>query len=215
MAKDSGEFWERLEGESDAVYSAFSYYRDLGISRTLKRAACAYYSERGYQGATEELPTTSQVQRFKKWSARWLWVARCEAFDAEESRLRMLKMQHRRIETAEHHWNIGALTLNRVAAALQNAAAFGEDLPLRSLPQFMREGSAIQRLALGEATANVEVQGTVRRGREEQDREWLRNKPVEELEELVMRAGLYSEDQWEYQGLEIYGDKGNDDDEAL
>jgi hypothetical protein len=117
---DTGEFWERLAGESDAAYSAFCCYRDMGITRSLKRAARVYYAEReGHQADPEGTPNGNEnpaaLRRFKEWSRTHMWQARVEAFDAEEARERSLRLKERRIKAAEFHHALAQLALQRVA----------------------------------------------------------------------------------------------------
>lgn len=184
-------FWQRLDGEPDTAYNAFCVYRDMGITRTLRKAARAFYAEREeYKESTQELLTTAQVQRLKSWSAAWMWVARCEAFDAEESRERSLRMRERRIKTAELHWTVGQLAMQRVAERLQKLA-WDEYVPLKSLAQLMNSAGNLQRLALGEPTAIESVQS---RSHDEQDEGWLDGLTVEDREELARLAGFLEED---------------------
>ena len=96
------QLWERQVGESAKAYSAFSKYRDLSEKRTLAKVA-------SMSGCSS--------QNIERWSRRWFWVARVQAFDVlEEERFReqcsrdRLAMRRRQIQ---------------LGAACQSVAAFG------------------------------------------------------------------------------------------
>ncbi len=184
-------FWERLDGESETAYSAFCTYRDTGLTRSLRKAAAAYYSQRqGDQGDAAGSPetegTSGQVARFKEWSRRWMWVARVEAFDAEEARERSLRLRERRIRMSEHHYAIGQLALQRVAERLR-AMTLDEAIPLKSLATLMRAAADLQRLSLGEPTAALDLRGAGRpREEDADDGAWMDDLSLEEMEELAL-----------------------------
>lgn len=66
--------WDPIGGaESTRAYLAFATYRDLGMLRSLRKAAAAFYQ------APE--PTEPQVKQFKRWSSEHGWVQRADAWD--------------------------------------------------------------------------------------------------------------------------------------
>ena len=87
---EEGAFYEhQLPGETAHQFQAFCCYRDLGITRRLKKAAELFYSDGspGYPGDTEGIPETgggARLSRFKAWSREHSWIARVEAYDLEE-----------------------------------------------------------------------------------------------------------------------------------
>ncbi len=184
-------FWERQAGESDEAYRAFGIYRDLRLTRSVKKAAALYYHE-----TLEELSAVTQGERANllKWSRRWMWVARCEAFDAEEDRERRLRLHERRIKTAEFHYSLGQLALQRVAERLRNLG-MDEEIPLRSLAQIMNSGASLQRLALGEPDVVVDLRGGhAKHPEEDAAYGWLNGRSVEEKEEIARLAGLLEDE---------------------
>lgn len=191
---DDNLFWERLEGESDTAYSAFCCYRDMGITRSLSKAATTFYSEReGPQKEAEGTPNTAALRRFKEWSRTWLWVSRVEAFDAEEARERSLRMRERRIKMAEHHFAIGQLAMQRAAERLRNMG-LDEELPLKSLASLIRAAADLQRLAVGEPTLALDMRGAPRHPEDEGGDLDVSKLSVEDQEELVRIAGLLEDD---------------------
>lgn len=72
--------WEPEEGEvttrnAGKPFRAFKIYRDLGPERTLKAAAGGYFN------TPLEVLTESQYGQIKKWSAKYEWRDRVQAFD--------------------------------------------------------------------------------------------------------------------------------------
>ena len=91
--------WERHKGESSKAYHAFCIYRDLGPKRSLKRAAEVYYN------------TKSRVNlgQIKLWSSKYLWVARCEAWDDYQDELARERQTQEIQEMRERHAGQGRM----------------------------------------------------------------------------------------------------------
>lgn len=193
---DTNQFWERQPDESDTAYNAFCVYRDMGITRSLRKAAAAFYADRqDSQEATSEPPesgTDSQLTRFKRWSRKWMWAARAEAHDAEEDHERRLELKERRIKAAETNWRVAQLALVRVAQRLQQMG-LDEELPLKQLPSMTRAALELQRAALGEPGLVVDVRSQPRPPEEDRDDAWIDALTLTEREELVRLAGLMSD----------------------
>lgn len=58
--------WERQSGESEKAYEAFRSYRDMGASRSLEAVAQKLHKSKTILG---------------RWSSKFHWVKRCEAYD--------------------------------------------------------------------------------------------------------------------------------------
>jgi hypothetical protein len=69
--------WEKQRGESAKAFNAFRIYRDLGPGRAQVKVGRIL----GESGVPTAL---SQVER---WSSRWRWVDRCDAWDREQDRI--------------------------------------------------------------------------------------------------------------------------------
>lgn len=67
--------WERRNGESARAYVAFCAYRDLGPSRSL---SAAYGQHKGIEKAAVTVPGA-----WTRWSVKFRWVERAEAWDAD------------------------------------------------------------------------------------------------------------------------------------
>lgn len=107
--------FEQQPGESSKAFAAYKSYRDLGAGRTLKMAAAAFY---GAEEATE-----SQHTQMRRWSARFDWRARVQAY---EDYLEM----HRLSAIEEHEASrAGELAQRHLALReklLENAELFAE-----------------------------------------------------------------------------------------
>lgn len=66
--------WERQPGETSPAFAAFALYRDLGGSRTIRRAA-----EIHAESTRRNIETV--YSGFKVWASKWDWHTRCEEYD--------------------------------------------------------------------------------------------------------------------------------------
>lgn len=151
-------FWERRPDETAHAFAAFAIYRDLGLTRSLRRAAKLFYAD-GSQETPAGPPsagTDTQTTRLKRWSRAHLWKDRAEAFDAEESRRRSLQTQQQRIEMLESHLLIAKLGLKVSAKTLHDCARGEAYFPASQLPALVNSITNLHRLTLGEATARTE-----------------------------------------------------------
>ncbi len=156
-------FWEKLPEETSHAYQAFAIYRDQGITRSLRSAAAAFYTKDG--GGAQREPkggpksgTSGQIARFKEWSRRNMWTARVEAFDANETRERSLRMRKYRDEMIETHHKIARLGENVLATKLYDVLRGEDYIPASALPGLINAVTNLHRLTLGEATERVEQQ---------------------------------------------------------
>ncbi len=166
-ADDQCVFWERQPDEPNTAYQAFCTYRDMGLARSLRSAAAAFYQsneadaggDRTETTGSPESGTSGQVARFKEWSRTWMWTARVEAFDADEARKRSLRMQQDRIEMLDSHTKISKLGLNLAAKILYDCHRGESYFPPSGLPTLINSITSLHRLTLGEATERVETTG--------------------------------------------------------
>ena len=131
-------FWERLEGETSRAYQAFCLYRDMGITRSLRKVV-----EQHFGGSSAKL------RQIEEWSRKWMWVARAEAYDAEIEWRRRLEREEQ-IQEALERARRAALLLQRIALnglQLYQVNSVGE--PSAILLRYLQAGLAEERLALG------------------------------------------------------------------
>lgn len=85
----AGESWKKREDETAKSWAAFVIYRDLGPARSIA-------------AAVEEMGRPPGYARWaEKWSVRYDWVARAEAFDAWEDEQRQAQRQLAREEARD------------------------------------------------------------------------------------------------------------------
>lgn len=71
--------WERQEGETPKAWYAFTVYRDAHpFERSLRRVAAHIYGH----GTDTSLVTRTQWDQVAKWSSRWQWGERVDAWYA-------------------------------------------------------------------------------------------------------------------------------------
>lgn len=81
--------WKKLDGETAKSWEAFTVYRDLGPGRSMAKAC-------------EELGRPPGYARWmEKWSVKYDWVARAEAFDAWEDEQRVAQRTKAREEARQ------------------------------------------------------------------------------------------------------------------
>jgi len=92
--------WKRQKGEGSKAYEAFLRYRDLGTGRSVRKAV-------GVQAVCKE-GRRSYTHWWHKWSRRWHWRERAQAWDdhvhelAESERLEsQLHLRQQEIEEGE------------------------------------------------------------------------------------------------------------------
>lgn len=139
-------FWERQEDETNRAYQAFCVYRDLGPTRSLKKAAKAFYG-------TETDPKLSQINTVKAWSSRFMWVSRAEAFDAERDRVDRIELEEHRRAMNERHRRLATFMQGKAFERL-NSLKQGE-LPPSQIANVVNVAANLERLATGESTQNV------------------------------------------------------------
>lgn len=145
--------WERQPDESSKAFAAFVVYRDLGPSkRSLdavgrRLADAPVKRKRGAHGTILD------------WSARYLWVNRASAWDAEQDRigrqaqLDAIREMHRR--HAEAAVSLLTKALDRLKAMKP------EELSPAHLLNFVVESAKLERLARGEPESIQEQRSEV------------------------------------------------------
>lgn len=131
--------WERQPGESRQAFEAFTLYRDMGLKRSIRAVAAAL-------GKSATL--------LSRWSSRWQWPARAEAWDAvkdEEARIAQLEavreMNKRHASLGFGLISVAGMRLRQLSEAVQAGAA-GAVGP-QDVVRMAVEGARLERLAIG------------------------------------------------------------------
>lgn len=95
MTEEQEFIWQRAPTDTDSSWRAFCVYRDMGVARSLIKAARLYYGDEslGDQSGKNRQMTT--------WSAAHKWVERVRAYDeylAEENRKRIADERQKLID---------------------------------------------------------------------------------------------------------------------
>jgi hypothetical protein len=135
--------WERLDGETGKSYAAFQKYLNLSERRTLAKVA--------------EMSHCS-AQNIERWSRRWNWVARVQAFDVVEEEKVREQLSRDRMAYRRRTITIGQ-TLQGIAVAAVNEwkQKLEMKLPLNMDPvevaSLMKLGNEMESKGLGEERA--------------------------------------------------------------
>jgi len=128
--------WGRQLGESRQAYAAFGLYRDMGPH------------ERSNAKVAQELRRSKTLM--DRWSRRWFWVRRAEAWDAEQERVRIEAMRARQLQAVEEDFKLGG---GLTAKAARNLIALPDaGLSAQEIVRLAHEGVWIKRVSLGMAT---------------------------------------------------------------
>ena len=104
MLQELSPVWEKMKGESQKAYAAFCIYRDLGVARSQVKVS-------------QELGKS--VTLVARWSKKWQWVARTEAFDRytddELQKERMADVKDAMKQHTQMSRNLAVRTYNALA----------------------------------------------------------------------------------------------------
>jgi hypothetical protein len=132
--------WERQPGESSKSHAAFMKYLNLAERRTLARVA-------------EMLGCSAQ--NVERWSRRWCWVSRVQAFDeVEEQKFReqvsrdRLKMRRRQIEIGRACQNLAAYGIRELQVKV--AAGTALDMSPEEIKALLSIGADLESRGMGE-----------------------------------------------------------------
>jgi hypothetical protein len=130
--------WDRQSGESRQAYQAFTHYRDQGAERSGTRTAAGLGKARSL---------------ILRWSSKWAWVARCEAWDAElerEAQLRARKVARERGEViVKQALFMQSIGLRRLTDVVQDPAQLKTVSP-RDAMVLVVEGVKMEKTERGE-----------------------------------------------------------------
>lgn len=145
--------WDRQEHETNRAYQAFLCYRDMGALRSLRKAAEIFYGDVGYVSKP-----SAKNRQFFEWSSNHKWVARCEAWDDEEDRLRTIerrerikKMDDRQAGYGKTMQKIAYRNMPIVEGLVEDMIKADKTLTVEESRRYIETGVKLERLALGEA----------------------------------------------------------------
>ena len=136
--------YERQKSESDEAFVAFTTYRDM--------------EDRSQRAVAARLGKSHQLM--DRWSARWSWVERVNAWDRELDRQKLKVLAKSRTEMVERHAKSAKALQFKAIERL--AKLKPEELKAADVLNFFLQAARLERLSLGEPTDSVENRTSAR-----------------------------------------------------
>lgn len=136
--------WERQEQESAQAFQAFTMYRDMGAERSLAKVAQKV-------GKSKAL--------MERWSRRWQWVIRADAWDDEVDRQSRKELQKGITEMRKNHVGIAKAMLVKALQALQKMPS--DELAPKDISTMVDVAAKLERISRGEVTERTEGKQTI------------------------------------------------------
>lgn len=131
--------WERRDGESAKAYEAFCVYRDLGTQRSI-RSVC------------QKLDKSRQL--LSTWSAKYEWVSRCAAWDAEQDRIARQAQIDEIKKMRKRHADLASAMLIKAARALQRIP--DDEIKAGDISRMVDTASKLERISRGDVGEVIE-----------------------------------------------------------
>jgi hypothetical protein len=149
--KEERQPWDRQLGEGSKAYSHFCIYRDMGSGRSLQKMT--------------SVPGCTSVRRqLSRWSSRWRWVERAQAYDDYLQHQDRLRQEKERKDMLSRHAKIAVLGQNLVVKGIEKLVADVEqgkrDLTASDASRLLDVVVKIERLSRGEPTEISELGGS-------------------------------------------------------
>jgi len=137
--REPPELWERQDGESAQAFQAFAAYRDMGAERSLAKAA-------------QKLGKSKALM--ERWSVRWRWVMRADAWDSELDRQSRRELEKGITGMRKNHVNIAKAMLVKALKALQKIPE--DAMTPKDVASMVDVAAKLERISRGEATERTE-----------------------------------------------------------
>ena len=131
--------WERQDGETARAYEAFSEYRDMGADRSLAKVG----QKLGKSKAQME-----------KWSKKYSWVARAEAWDIEQDRLIRIALTKDIGAMRKRHADVARAMLMKAARAL--AKIPDDEIKATDISRMVDVATKLERISKGDVETVIE-----------------------------------------------------------
>ncbi len=190
--------FERQPDETDKAWQAFIFYRDLGLTRTMYKAAAQY---REFYGIKSKPISTERT--LSSFSRKWGWRERVVEWERELDKQRQLaaikavqKMNSRHINLATSIQALAATELNKWIKKAQKEANKNETL--LTVPDFLKAveaGVKLERASRGEPEAIIEERHHLEVGEKRKGLIGMLKNPddLDKLKELVGKLNAKSE----------------------
>jgi hypothetical protein len=162
------EAWDQREDETGPAYAAFVVYRDLGLTRSLARVRTDWGTAGAHLGVKATPPSATSIEL---WSSKYSWLIRVSAYDRWLDRAWQLEVKERKRKAARRNADMASEAMDLVAARISQmtkhfdltSEEYDKERPppldVLDLRRLVDSLGKLERLALGEATENVQVTG--------------------------------------------------------
>jgi hypothetical protein len=167
----------RITRETRRANAALHDYALMGAGRSLDKLLSKYRNQ--FESNSETRPPTKRLGSLAAWSTTFHWQARVDRFDQIEHDKELAKWEERRAALREADWQAGEDLRKQVAAFLAELPKFitrnediveidgekvkvitlGLNTRLGELAMVVQAASGLQRLPLGEPTADIRLHG--------------------------------------------------------
>lgn len=121
--------WDRIPGETRRAFAAFTDYCRMGPGRSVWKLYDHYREMRrlrleslGSEDGPKADPPTQRHRTMVEWSSKYNWVARSQAWDTEQARIRAEAEEQALLDMYQRHIGLAITAQERVAEKLSSAS---------------------------------------------------------------------------------------------
>lgn len=131
--------WEKQEHETSKAFNAFCLYRDMGADRSQSRLVEEY---------------GQSMTTVNKWSSKFDWVKRCEAWDVEQDRVAREAQLKEISDMRKRHISVANAMLSKAAQALEFIPE--DEIKPSDVVKMVEVAAKLERLSRGDAGEVIE-----------------------------------------------------------
>jgi hypothetical protein len=144
--------WDQMADETVHSYTAFMVYRDLGQSRSLRKAAEIFYE------MDEPCPPDStKLRQMKEWSTTRSWQMRVNAWDLTVEREESAERLQQAKDMKRRHAAVATVALSKAAERLRGLNP--DNMTPSDAVRMLETGVKVERLSRGEPDQVRELTG--------------------------------------------------------
>jgi hypothetical protein len=143
--------WDQRGTDTSHSYRAFLVYRDLGVKRSLRRAAEVFYE------LADVHATHAKLRQMKHWSTNHQWRVRVNAWDVHLQRIDEDEQVQAAHDMHRRHSAIATMALQKAAERLKQLNP--ESLTARDAITYLEAAVRVERQARGEPDTIRELRG--------------------------------------------------------
>lgn len=136
MTKKPVHPWERTPEESRQAYAAFCAYRDLGPTRS---------QEKAYAALNPHKKRTNRISEYFKWSSKFEWVKRAEAFDAYAEEIQRREFEVRLKQLAHQQADFAVEEFKRLVERVRKADRILDKADAHPISDVVQESETVDK----------------------------------------------------------------------